>query len=166
MMRIASLFAVLAACGGDSAPCAEGTVCNGACAVTFTGNFDETSRAAASCPHVVADPGSGDQLFVVGIYSPKLRAQLAISIDLGAAPRAGMYTPETSGAWHAAVAANAADSDCEYSAGSTAVPTGTFTLSLDAVAPLHGTLQILQFVQAAAGTPCGPGHTESPEHPF
>ncbi len=165
MIRTAIAVMLIAACGDNDA-CPSKAVCEDSCAVSFTGNFDESQLSTATCPVVTVDGASGDALLGFAIISTKLRAELDISIDLGSTPGPGVYSPETVGAWSAAVAANAADSDCEYSAGSMAVPTGTFTLTLDTIAPPHGVIDILQFVQAAAGTPCGIGETETVEVDF
>ncbi len=88
-----------------------------------------------------------------------------ISIDLGPSPQAGTYSSETASTWSALVAMGSGDGDCEYAAGTGITPGGSFTLDLTSVdaahKTAHGTLDIVQYVQAAAATDCGPGDNEN-----
>jgi len=86
-------------------------------------------------------------------------ASFTISIDLGDAVT-GTYASATTTSW--SVLGNRTTDDgglCVYAAGSTAVPTGSFTLDLTSLAP-HGSVQLVTFVQAQPMTDCGAGDNE------
>ncbi len=144
-MRLIAL-SLLAACSSPPPPCA----------VSWSGNFVESAAGAAVCPTL-----SG-QVLGFAIHSRSLGATLMIAIDLGAAPAPGSYSPATVGEWSAVAARGAGQGACEYAAGTGTTPGGTFTLELDVIdgAIPHGSLDVEQWVQAAAGTDCGAGDTE------
>ncbi len=152
---------LVAACGGghtspDAAPGAQ------PCAATFTGNFSEQSMLTANCPMIAADP-SGDQELKFAIPSPMLGTSLAVALDLGPMPSAGAFSSETIATWSVLAIQKVGAGDCAFSAGSMAVPTGSFTLQLDAIdaTNAHGTLTVLAYVLALLGTDCGAGDTET-----
>jgi hypothetical protein len=126
-----------------------------ACSATFSGDFSEASRGGSDCATV-----SSTGELALAIYSTTLQSTLAIQIELGPTPAPGEYAPELTPAWSALVTSSV-NSGCIYSAGSTAVPTGSFVLSLDAVAPaVHGTLALDAYVHALVLTTCGAQPTE------
>ncbi len=154
-MKLLGLVLALAACGDNTTPtCADASVCGDACPVTFAGNFAESTLSAGNCPTLSAS-------LDFAIDSPLLGAKVMIELDLGANPPAGNYSSETVTSWHAIGARSIGDGACVYSAGDQSTPTGSFALSLTAVDPAHGTLDVLQTVQALAGTDCGAASTET-----
>jgi hypothetical protein len=149
---------LLAACGGSSHPPGVDAP-PGACSVDLSGNFAETSSSPAACPTLAADD-SGHQILKATIASTTLGTSFDISIDLGPTPTTGLYSSETVATWNALAIQELGQGECIFQAGATAVPTGSFTLTLDATAP-HGTLHIVNYVLALLGTNCGPGDTET-----
>ncbi len=139
------------------------------CTATFSGNFSETSSGGSDCPMVATDPASGDVTLAFDVPSTTLAAPLAIAFDLGATPAPGVYSPEIVSDWTALVTSSV-DSSCVYSAGSDAVPNGSFTLtlvSIDAGArTAHGSLMLDEYLHAFVLTDCGPVPTEDVELVF
>jgi hypothetical protein len=72
----------------------------------------------------------------------------------------GVSTSDTAASWTVLGAASIGDGTCVYAAGDQALPHGTFTLVLTSLAP-HGTLDVLQHVQATVNTDCGPSSEET-----
>lgn len=164
MMRLALVG--LAACSSSSAkPCADGSVCDGACPAVLTGNFAESSVLAANC--ATLQPGTGsassDELLGFVVASKTIDNPITISIDLGASPQPGMSSSETIDNWSVLAATAMGDGGCVYSAGDQAVPTGSFTLTITAItdATAHGQLEVLEYVHALADTNCGAGNNET-----
>jgi len=138
---------VMTACGSNAAV---------VCTTTLTGNLDETIESTSACATL------RDGALSLEIASTTSGLSLAISIDLGASSSAGTYTPETVASWSAIGNRATADGgECVYAAGSDAVPAGSFTLDLapSTDAP-HGTLELVQFVQAEQDVDCGAGDDE------
>jgi hypothetical protein len=162
MRLVAVLPAVVAACGSpEPAPCADAAVCDGMCIASWTGNFRDGSRAAANCAHLAPE-------LALELQSPVIGSPLVISIDLGAAPSAGMFSSETVATWSAVQARSIGNGACVYSAGDMVVPTGSFTLelaSVDGDAP-HGHITIVQYVHAVEDTVCGTADTETVDAVF
>lgn len=161
-MRRARTCALLALCGcGDNE---RATVDAGIapCTARFTGNFDETANAPDCAKLVVGTDGT--TAIALTVPSAKLGTQLAISIDLGPSPTTGTFTSETVTTWKALATARVGNSACYYSAGSTAVPPGSFELalgSLDVPAlTASGTLSLTQYILPFPGTTCGDSDTE------
>jgi len=153
----------LAACGGSSQPPAADAP-PGSCHVDLSGNFTESSDTTAACPTLAPDD-SGHQILAATIASTTLGTSFDITVDLGPTPAIGLYSSETVAAWNALAIQEHGQGECIFQAGATAVPTGSFTLTLDDTAP-HGTLRILHYVLALLGTNCGPGDIETLELRF
>jgi len=165
---LAALALASAGCAGS--PACAGDSCEGdggppACTATFTGNYADQVSLASPCAELV--PGEnhqqGDFILTLGLSSPGGQATTDVKIDLGPSPATGNYANTSVASWQAlAVRAN----NCELSAGSQAVPTGGFELTLNQVSGLpdapvvHGTLDIDQHLSSPLGTDCGPGDTE------
>lgn len=157
-----------AACGGggSSAPvdakCGDAQVCGSACAAQFSGNFTDSSTTPSNCAAVSTGSDDDPQL-AFSIESPAIGSPLAVMIDLGASPAAGMYSSETSPNWSAVQARSIDDGGCVYSAGTEVVPTGSFTLALTAIdaTTAHGALDLLLTVHALEATNCGAASTET-----
>ncbi len=159
-MRWTFLLA-LAGCGDNRAVPPDAPV---PCALELTGNVIEHS--IATCP--ILKPGTGDREGD-SILSATLGAfgtTLGVQLDLGAAP-IGDYSSASTLRWNAlAIATEAGGGACVFSAGSDTVPSGSFTLHLTAVEPIHGTLAMTLFVlpqttEQGMQTDCGPGTTEN-----
>jgi hypothetical protein len=158
MRHSLTAIAMLAACGSDPLPHVDPDAATG-CRVDFTGNFVETAWADANCPHL--DSG----MLTVAIASATLHGDDMVMIALGtAAP--GHYASATVASWSAFAFQHVGTGGCELAAGSTSVPSGSFTLDLaDATAP-HGMLHVVQYVLTVPGTDCGDGETESVDLQF
>ena len=164
LMPLAGLCLVAGASGCSSS--------SGDCTVTFAGDVAETGAVASGCGTLSADTVDGG----AAGYALKLRATSAhiaaldVTIDLGASPSKGMRSSETVSDWSAvglAAGSNDAGSSCGYGAGSDAVPTGSFTLTLTDVTDgasgraVHGTLDMTLYVHAPPMTDCGAVETET-----
>src|SRR5690349_10678726 len=126
MRRAIVLLFAIAACGDDLATPDAPLV--PACAARFTGNFAETSSTDTPCATLVPKESEWSLSFEMPVQA--LGGTLAISIDLGGAPAPGASSPATTSAWSARAVRTVGDSACIYSAGSAAIPTGDFALSL------------------------------------
>ena len=149
-MRAAWL--VVAACGGHSAPMVDAPPAG--CAATFTGNFSEMSSAPANCPAL------GSATLTAAIPIATFPGTLDVSIDLPAA-MPGSYSSETIASWSASAVEHQTDGGCVFRAGNSATPEGSFTLQLDGVAPLHGSLALSLAVLTEVGSSCGSDDVES-----
>lgn len=160
-MRAAVLVA-LVGCGGGSAHADAAGDAAVACTAQFSGNFAETSSSPVDCATVMA---GSDVALGFAIESTTLVATVQVAIDLGATPSAGVYSSDTVQTWSAMAFQSIGNGGCEYSAGSSATPTGSFTLALDAIdaaaGTAHGTLDLVQYVLTFPGTNCGSASTES-----
>ena len=153
----------LAACGGSPPPAADAPP--GSCHVDLSGNFSESADSTAACPALAPDD-SGHQILTATIDSTTLGTSFDISVDLGPTPALGLYSSETVPTWNALAIQERGQGECIFQAGATAVPRGSFTLTLDDATAPHGTLRILHYVLALLGTNCGPGDTEMLELRF
>jgi hypothetical protein len=158
-----ALLILVAACGDNQIPARPDAVMTDAaigCTVTLTGNLAETSTTMAACPTL----GAGTLAF--SIASQKIGEPLGVQIYLGPSAIAGMYSSETIATWSAVgLRAVAPAGACIYLAGSSAVPSGNFTLTLDSIDPPAGSLAMTLFVLArttdqGVQTDCGAGSTE------
>jgi hypothetical protein len=154
----------LAGCG-DNFPVTD-PVLTGECIVTMTGNFAETSTAAANCATVEPPPAVGHTVLTFAPSSSVLGGTIGITLDLGTAPTPGRYSSITASTralpWSAFAIRPVGDGGCVYSAGDTAVPPGSYTLALDQLDTIaHGTLEIVQHVLAIQDTDCGDASTET-----
>lgn len=165
-LGMAMLLGAVAAMGcGDNtiaADAAAGDASPVACAVTFSGNFDETSSGDADCGAVTSREALGVTLGF-RIMSSTLAAPLTIAIDLGPTPSPGTYSPEVVQDW-SAIVTSSINSGCVYSAGNDAVPNGAFVLTLDAfdvgARVAHGSLVLDEYVHALILNDCGSVPTE------
>jgi hypothetical protein len=168
----------LAACGDNrAAPTSDAGACATApcpCTAVLTGNVADTTRSADTCP--VLEPGSGPStghtMLDFLVISQALGTQLGVRIDLGAVATTGTYSSATTRVWSAIAIKNVpVHGACVFTAGSTSVPAGNFTLTVDSIAKTiddavaHGSLAVTMFVlpqttEAGAQTDCGPGPTE------
>ena len=154
---------VLAACGGSSHP-PDVDAPPGSCHVDLSGNFTESSDTTDACPKLAPDD-AGHLILSATVASTTLGTSFDISVDLGPTPAAGLYSSETVATWNALAIQEKGQGECIFQAGATAVPRGSFTLTLDDTTP-HGTLRILHYVLALLGTNCGPGDIETLELRF
>ena len=145
----------LACSSSSSAPDA-----GGGCVVDVTGNLADHAELA-SCATVSQDD-AGAFTLEVAAATPSL-SSLSASIDLGAAPGASVLSSNTVASWSASAVAGS--SSCAFEAGSSSVPGGSFTLTLDSIdaakGTAHGTLSIVAYVHAPPSTDCGFEDAES-----
>jgi hypothetical protein len=146
------------------------------CSVRLSGNVTETETEAASLPAcstlraATGGGGAGETVLELQVSSTKL-AGLTVSVALGASPSPGRYSSETVSDW-SAEGLSAGNSDCAYSAGSAAVPTGSFALDLTSVTragpggSAHGTIALQTYVHAPPATDCGAGDVETVQIDF
>jgi hypothetical protein len=158
-----AILILLAACGDNQIPARpDGVTIDAAvgCTVMLSGNLVETSTTMAACPTL----GAGTLAF--SIASQEIGEPLGVQIYLGPSAVAGMYSSETIATWSAVgLRAVAPSGACVYLAGATAVPSGNFTLTLDSIDPLAGSLAMTLYVLArttdqGVQTDCGAGSTE------
>ena len=156
-----------ASCGDNASAtddASEDAAAASTCRAAFFGNFGEVSQGGSACATISTDRASGD--IVLGFHVPTmtLDAPLVLAIDLGTSPSRGAYSPAIVQMW-SAVATSSVNSACVYSAGTSAVPSGTFTLMLDAIdieaRIAHGVLTLNSYVHAFVMTDCGPSPTEA-----
>jgi len=160
-MKMPSLLvaAALAGCTAAPAPAPDAAIVVDTCTATFTGNFSEASTSASNCPTL------DDTTFAVSLSTQALGKPLVISVDLGAMPSAGIYTPETVASWNARAVQPIGQGVCIYSAGNDVIPHGGFTLELDETTR-HGAFTSTEYVLAFPETDCGDNDTESVQVAF
>lgn len=142
-MRRAALLLLLAGCGGLTVPQPK------VCAASFRGNFADASQGR--CPTL-------DQTFAFEAAAPSVSALLKGSIDLGPGLVPGSFSSQSApGDWNAVLTR---EPGCVVSAGRDVVPSGSFLLVLDSLAPAHGRLELLSYVHALGGADCGLGDAE------
>ena len=149
-----------ASCGGAAAAPDAPADAAATCSATFSGSFTEASSGDGDCATLSAS--GADVVLGFAIPSTTIAAPLALAFDLGPAPSPGRYAPEIVQTW-SAIATSSVDSACVYSAGQGAVPSGTFTLTLDAIdaSAAHGSLEVDTFLHAFVMTTCGAVPTET-----
>ena len=172
-MRAALIAALLAACGNDhaapvvDAPAPADAPLQVTCRARFHGNLADDSTGSGDC----ATLGSDGLAF--SIAEPALAIPLAVAIGVGADPAVGLYSSETVQDW--SVDSYERDTAggggaCLYSAGGSATPPGSFTMTLTAVdaaaGVAHGSLSIAAWVLVFPGTHCGTDDMESIELTF
>ncbi|MCE9577041.1 MAG: hypothetical protein K8W52_28095 [Deltaproteobacteria bacterium] len=161
MIRGILALGALAACGGTAAP--DAGLADGACVGTLSGNLAEPI-SAAECAALVRE-GDGQLALRLDIPSAVAATTFGVEIELGPAPAVGAYGPATVTAWSALALRDAAPGTCVYRAGATAVPAGSFALTLDALdagtLTAHGSLEVVLYVLAVTTANCGPGDTET-----
>ncbi|HEY4223012.1 MAG TPA: hypothetical protein VGO62_16760, partial [Myxococcota bacterium] len=128
---------------------------SGACVATYAGNVSG-AVAGPACATLVDG--------VINLDAPTnadAQPTLSAAFDLGASPSLGALSSETATHWRVDGASPVA-SGCIYAAGSDAIPSGDFTLTLTAVDPVpHGKLVVHAPVHAAPLTDRGPVDVES-----
>ncbi|HEY4238536.1 MAG TPA: hypothetical protein VGM88_01930 [Kofleriaceae bacterium] len=151
-----------AACGDNrvAPPDAADSVAQ-QCTATFSGNFAEASTRVTNCAAVSTAATSTTLAFAIA--SDQIGATFAISVDLGRTPAAGDYSSDSVTSWSASALQDVAMSSCLYSAGGSAVPSGSFALSLTSLAATtaHGHIELQLYVLARPFTDCGDATTES-----
>ena len=170
-MRSLEYFAVvLAACGDNTAAPADAPPLDASkpdapfsCNATFTGNFSETDALPGSCA-MVSSSGSGTTL-AFAVPARALGTDVAIQLVLGDPPVAGQYSSDSVASWSAMATEVNGTSRCFYVAGATSVPTGNFTLMLDAIDAVagtaHGQLMLELAVLPGAENDCGADNAET-----
>lgn len=117
------------------------------CAVTFRGNFAADFEGTERC---------------VTLEGGKLSAstgQLQVELELGDSVQPGSFSSASAaGPWRALWSR---EPGCVYSAGTEAVPAGSYSLTLTGVSPAHGTLVVLQGLHSILGADCGAGDAET-----
>jgi hypothetical protein len=156
------LVAGLVGCGSGS-----GGTPDAGCRANYSGNY-AASVTAATCASLGSDADGGPGTVLEVSLSPAsgTGVRLDVQIDLGEAPQAGDWSPESTAGWSAI--GIAAQNNCGFNAGSASAPQGNFTLTLTSVGAsgAHGTLQLEQYVHAPPMVDCGPGDTESVDVTF
>lgn len=153
---------------GDAADAAAG------CEVTYAGNISATATTAPGCASLTAAPVDGGPDGATLVVSVPATSQSGIQLDariaVGANPVAGVLSSTDVARWQ--VSAVVVATYCFYSAGSAAIPTGTFTLTLSSVpgsgdaGAVHGSLHVEQYVHAPQGVDCGSGDIETVDLAF
>ena len=156
--------ALLAGCSSGGAGAPPG------CTMLFSGNVTGSVSLPAGCASLApaAEAGSSGGTVLTVRASSTAHAGLVVSVDLGPSPSAGSYSPETVANWSALGLAGAS-SDCAYTAGSTAVPSGSFALDITsaggagggALPEVHGSIDLQLEVHAPPATDCGPEDIEN-----
>ena len=160
-MKRVPWLVVVAACGGHDVA-QDGAVIDApaACTATYSGNFVELATTATACGSI----SSGS--LALDAPSVTLASPLAITIALGDAPTTGPYSSETVGSWDARGTKVVSTEPCLFVGGSDVTPTGSFTLALDALAPPHGTLDLVLTVLQTPFVDCGADLGETVEVVF
>jgi hypothetical protein len=149
------LVIALAACGDNLHEIASVDAAGASCSARFTGEFAETSSSIADCPNLM-NAALDFAMPVVTLGG----SVLAIEIDLPS-PAPGSFSSETIGSWSGSVFEAETNGGCLYRAGNAATPQGNFTLALDSVTPLHGSLTMSLAILTLPGSVCGQIDTEN-----
>jgi hypothetical protein len=130
------------------------------CAAKFSGKFSLTETLPADCATLSTD-GSGTEL-TFDLFVPPIATSLSIAIGLPTPAVTGDYTDESVTQWSAMATQAMGTFRCYYIAGSSAVPPGTFSMTVDAVdgTEAHGRLVLELAVLAGAENNCGPENLE------
>lgn len=162
-MRRLACIALVASCGDNAAAPADARPIDappidafGACIATFSSDFAEVVTMPADCAMLSA---TGTLAFA--IPSATRSTTFSLAFDIGdAAP--GTYSSENLFAWSAMAVQLLGFTECVFDAGATAVPAGSFMLTLTAAggATAHGHLALELAVLSGAEVDCGPTNTE------
>ena len=148
------LLLALAACGDNTHAGTVDAPAPATCHASFSGGFSEASSGSDNCPNLIDD--------ALGFAIPVQTlggSVLAIEIDLpSVAP--GSFSSETIASWSATAFEAQTNGGCYYRAGNAATPQGSFTLALDSVEPLHGSLTMTLAILTLPGSVCGQIDTE------
>ncbi|HEY4105049.1 MAG TPA: hypothetical protein VGM44_14220 [Polyangiaceae bacterium] len=183
--QICRRFSCLALCGSvfitacseskiaqPSAPQCDASTCNQAlCSARFSGNSSDSLTLGDDCGAlaVAADAGPVGA-YLLSFHGSSTEIPSAdVSIYLGAAPAAGMFSGQSVSSW-SFTTTSSKNAGCEFVAGSSAVPTGNLTLTLSSLAlssadadgggSAHGTLSATLYLHAPPNTDCGAGELE------
>ena len=148
------IVCALAACGDNNHEPATIDAAPTTCSASFSGEFLESSSSTADCPNLVN--AALDFAMPVATLGGSV---LAIEIDLPSAGP-GSFSSETIASWSGSVFEAETNGGCLYRAGNAATPQGSFTLALDSVAPLHGSLTMSLAILTLPGSVCGQIDTE------
>lgn len=156
MTRGAGLLAVIVCVGCSSVPADDAR-----CSVDYAGNVSGSASLANACAHVEQRADGAFTLHVEA--SSKRLPTLAVDVALGATPAPGVLSPPTAG--FSASGVSPVDATCLFTAGSDAVPPGSFILDLTAVqardgGAAHGSLELDLTLHAPPGVDCGAGDAE------
>jgi hypothetical protein len=162
-MRRLACIAFVASCGDNAVvPADAGPIdappvdALGACTATFSSDFAELVTLPTDCAML-----SVTGALAFAIPSVTRSTTFSLAFDLGdAAP--GTYSSESLFAWSAMAVELLGFTECVFDAGATAVPPGSFTLTLTAAggATAHGHLALELAVLSGAEVDCGPTNTE------
>lgn len=146
-----------------------------ACTAQFSGNITDSATLPAGCGTLSSRPDAGaDGECVLNFQASSNQvAAIQIAITLDSSPSPGTISSETAADW-SAVGLSSGSSNCGFSAGNNAVPTGSFTLTLSSVdaaegdgnGTAHGTLDLTMYVHAPPAVDCGAGDIEDAEFVF
>ncbi len=155
MRRAALLLWAVAGCGGGRPECSA----------LFGGNFADFVSGAAVCPQTVRTASSWELRF--DLTATAAAARLRARFELGPTPAPGVVTSTAvPGRWGAT---STREPGCVYAAGPEAVPSGSFSLVLDAIdlqGIAHGSLKLVQAAHTLDGFDCGAGDVERVEFDF
>jgi hypothetical protein len=149
-----AICCLLVACGDNSHEAVTVDAAPATCSASFTGEFAATASGSADCPNLV-DAALDFALPVQALGG----SVLAIAIDLPS-PAPGSFSSETIDSWSASVFEAETNGGCLYRAGNAATPQGSFTLALDSIMPLHGSLTMSLAILTLPGSVCGQIDTE------
>lgn len=161
---------VLAACGDNAAPrdvavdahavAYDAPAQAALCKATFSGNFALSETLPANCG-MISD-GSDGTMLAFDVAAQPIGSDVAIQFGLGAR-EPGLFSSDTITQWSAAATQILSGSSrCYYVAGATSTPTGTFTMTLDAIGSdaAHGQLMLELAVLQGAENDCGSDNLE------
>jgi hypothetical protein len=168
-MRRLLALATLAACGDNrvappDAPRADAARSPDApmlCSATFAGNFALSEMLPADCAMVSA--GSAGTTLAFSVAAQPIGTDVMIAIGLPDPPAAGTFSSDSVPSWSAMATQDINNAHCFYVAGTTAVPPGELTLTLDTIgaSTAHGQLMLELAVLPGAETDCGSDNAET-----
>lgn len=172
-MRNHLLAAALAVASASFGGCsADAPAATPTCSAWFSGNVSDAVTVTGSCGGVARAADAGvDGGYVLSLRTSSSRVpRLTVDIDLGPRPTTGSFSSETTPTWSAVGSLGLDASDCGLSAGSGAVPMGSFRLTLASVdlarGTAHGTLDLTLRVHASVAADCGVSDLEGVEIAF
>ncbi|MGH7272370.1 MAG: hypothetical protein ACREJX_17490 [Polyangiaceae bacterium] len=178
----ALLFTTIFACVFGLCACSNRSPAEASsgCEIALGGDFSESDTLPAGCATVAQSATTPDHWTLTLKGSSTRLAEIFAYVDLGPSPAAGPYSSETSATWTviaqdspdvdsgqlAAFYADGGSAACSYAAGSSAIPSGSFTLTLSSITTTgtpaaHGTLNAMMQVRAPPGASCGPADFEN-----
>jgi hypothetical protein len=171
MMRIcaASCIVFSVACGDNLVGTSDATMIDAVvvdahpeakrCDAVFTGNFALSESVPANCASLSGSAAT------FSIPALPIGTSVDIAIGLPTPTPTGAYSSEADQSWSASATQTIGDAFCYYVAGATSVPSGAFSMTLDAIdvahSTAHGTLMLELAVLPEAETNCGSSNAES-----